>query len=158
MTLQLDDIDLKILALLQQHGRLANQELASLVGLSASPCSRRVKALEEAGFIAGYATLLNPKHFDLQLTAYIQVRLEKHSQAILDAFELAMSSYDEVLECCLLTGSDADYQLKVLVCDMEAFKRFLLEKLTTQQDIAGIRSSFVLKQVKNQTAIPLPKS
>jgi Lrp/AsnC family leucine-responsive transcriptional regulator len=158
MTLQLDNIDLTLLALLQQHGRLANQELAALVGLSPSPCSRRVRALEDAGFISGYATLLSPQKFNLHLTAYVQVKLEKHSQSILDAFELEMTGYDEVLECCLLTGSEADYQLKVLVSDMEAFKHFLLEKLTTNQDIAGIRSSFVLKQVKNQTAIPLPPS
>lgn len=157
-TMQLDKIDIKILSLLQQHGRLSNQELAALVGLSPSPCSRRVKTLEDSGIITGYATLVSPEFFNLHLTAYVQVRLEKHNQRVLNAFEQAMNHYDEVLECCLLTGSDADYQLKVLVADMEAFKHFLLEKLTTNQDIAGIRSSFVLKQAKNHTAIPLPKS
>jgi len=156
--LQLDKIDFAILKLLQSHGKLSNQELAVKIGLSPSPCSRRVKALEESGFIAGYATLLSAEHFNLSLTAYVQVRLEKHSHEILESFEARIYGYDEVLECCLLTGSDADYQLKVLVEDMGQFKVFLLDKLTTDPHIAGVHSSFVLKQVKNQTSIPLPQS
>ncbi|RTR30103.1 Lrp/AsnC family transcriptional regulator [Shewanella atlantica] len=155
--LQLDKIDFTILRLLQSHGKLSNQELAVKIGLSPSPCSRRVKALEESGFIAGYATLLSAEHFNLSLTAYVQVRLEKHSHEILESFETRIGGYDEVLECCLLTGSDADYQLKVLVEDMSQFKVFLLDKLTTDPHIAGVHSSFVLKQVKNQTSIPLPQ-
>ncbi|MBW8184602.1 Lrp/AsnC family transcriptional regulator [Shewanella nanhaiensis] len=154
--LQLDKIDLAILKLLQGQGKLSNQELAERVGLSASPCSRRVKAMEESGYIAGYATLLSAEHFNLSLTAYVQVRLEKHSQAILDSFEEKITQYDEVQECCLLTGSDADYQLKVLIADMKEFKTFLLEKLTTDPHISGVKSSFVLKQVKSKTSIPLP--
>ncbi|QFU21100.1 Lrp/AsnC family transcriptional regulator [Shewanella eurypsychrophilus] len=154
--LQLDKIDLAILRLMQSHGKLSNQELAEKVGLSASPCSRRVKALEESGVISGYATLLSAEHFQLSLTAYVQVRLEKHAKEILESFEATVSNYDEVQECCLLTGSDADYQLKVLVADMAQFKLFLLDKLTTHPHIAGIHSSFVLKQVKSQTSIPLP--
>lgn len=154
--LQLDKIDLAILTLLQSQGKLSNQELAEKVGLSASPCSRRVKAMEESGYIAGYATLLSAEHFNLSLTAYVQVRLEKHSQVILESFEDTIAGYDEVQECCLLTGSDSDYQLKVLVADMKEFKVFLLEKLTTHPHISGIKSSFVLKHVKNQTSIPLP--
>ncbi|NRD75766.1 Lrp/AsnC family transcriptional regulator [Shewanella sp. VB17] len=154
--LQLDKIDLAILQLLQRQGKLSNQELAEQVGLSASPCSRRVKQLEETGYIAGYATLLSPEHFNLSLTAYVHIRLEKHSKAILEAFEEKVSHYDEVQECSLLTGSDADYQLKVLVADMKQFKLFLLDKLTTNQHISGVKSSFVLKHVKNQTSIPLP--
>ncbi|WP_076415533.1 Lrp/AsnC family transcriptional regulator [Shewanella sp. UCD-KL12] len=154
--LQLDKIDLTILRLMQSHGKLSNQELAEKVGLSPSPCSRRVKTLEESGYISGYATLLSAEHFHLSLTAYVQVRLEKHTTEILESFESKVSSYDEVQECCLLTGSDADYQLKVLVADMNQFKLFLLDKLTTHPHIAGVHSSFVLKQVKNQTSIPLP--
>ncbi|MGL4473589.1 MAG: Lrp/AsnC family transcriptional regulator [Shewanella sp.] len=154
--LVLDKLDLQILKLMQAHGKLSNQELAEKVGLSASPCSRRVKALEEAGYIAGYATLLNPEHFNLVLTAYVQVRLDKHSGEVLDNFEAKMASYDEVQECCLLTGSDFDYQLKVLIRDMPEYKVFLLDKLTSIEHVSGVRSSFVLKQVKNQTRIPLP--
>lgn len=155
--LPLDKIDLHILKLMQLHGKLSNQELAEKVGLSPSPCSRRVKALEDAGYIAGYATLLSAEHFNLDLTAYIHVRLERHSSHLFDEFEAIISSYDEVQECSLLTGSDADYQLKVLVKDMKEFKIFLLDKLTTNTHIAGINSSFVLKQVKSQTQIPLPQ-
>lgn len=94
--LQLDKIDLAILQLLQCQGKLSNQELAERVGLSASPCSRRVKHLEETGYIAGYTTLLSAEHFNLSLTAYVQIRLEKHSKAILEAFEEKVSCYDEV--------------------------------------------------------------
>lgn len=155
-TLQLDKTDLAILRLVQGYGRLSNQELAEKVGLSPSPCSRRVKALEEAGVISGYATILSAEHFNLSLTAYVQVRLEKHTKEILRSFETVITSYDEVQECCLLTGSEADYQLKVLVKDMNQFKLFLLDKLTIHPHIAGVQSSFVLKQVKNITSIPLP--
>ncbi|WP_153913194.1 Lrp/AsnC family transcriptional regulator [Shewanella sp. TC10] len=151
----LDKIDFAILSELQQHGRLSNQELALKVNLSPSPCSRRVKALEDAGYIAGYATLLNAEHFNLALTVYIQIRLEKHTSSILNAFEADISRYDEVQECSLITGSEADYYLKVLVKDMQDYKTFLLEKLTTNPHIAGVQSSFVLKKVKSSTAIPL---
>ncbi|MCL1141374.1 Lrp/AsnC family transcriptional regulator [Shewanella gaetbuli] len=155
--MQLDQTDLKILKLLQTSGKLSNQELATKVGLSASPCSRRVKALEDAGYIAGYATLLSATHFDLALTAFIQVRLEKHNQEVLEQFETTVTAYDEVQECCLLTGSDADYQLKVLVKDMAHYKTFLLEKLTSNPHIRGVHSSFVLKHVKQKSIIPLPE-
>ncbi|WP_282167595.1 Lrp/AsnC family transcriptional regulator [Shewanella japonica] len=153
--LVLDHTDFAILSLLQTHGRLSNQDLAAKVNLSPSPCSRRVKSLEEAGYINGYATLLNPEQFNLKLTVYIQVRLAKHASDVLNAFELFISEYDEVQECCLITGSEADYQLKVLVKDMEDYKEFLLNKLTTNPHIVGIQSSFVLKKVKSTTAIPM---
>lgn len=153
--LTLDKTDLHILKLLQASGKLSNQDLAEQVGLSPSPCSRRVKALEDAGYISGYATLLNADHFKLALTVYIQVRLEKHSAAILEAFEADIALYDEVQECSLITGSEADYYLKVLVTDMQQYKVFLLDKLTTNPHIAGVNSSFVLKKVKSSTAIPL---
>ncbi len=154
--LQLDKTDLAILKLLQSKGKLSNQDLADQVGLSPSPCSRRVKALEESGFITGYATLLSPEHFNLSLAAYVQVCLEKHTPEIIEKFETKVCSYDEVLECCLLTGSDADYQLKVLVKDMNRFREFLLDKLTSLPNIGPVHSCFVLKQVKNHTRIPLP--
>ncbi|MFC1519711.1 Lrp/AsnC family transcriptional regulator [Pseudomonadota bacterium] len=154
--LTLDKTDMQILQRLQSTGKLSNQDLAAQVGLSPSPCSRRVKALEDAGFINGYATVLNAEKFNLNLTVYIQVRLEKHSSDILDAFEAEIALYDEVQECSLITGSEADYHLKVIVEDMQQYKVFLLEKLTTNTHIAGVHSSFVLKNVKSSTAIPLP--
>lgn len=153
--LTLDKIDFTILAELQKHGRISNQELAQNIGLSASPCSRRVKSLEDAGYIAGYATLLNAERFDLALTVYIQVRLEKHTSDILEAFEAEITHYEEVQECSLITGSEADYHIKVLVKDMQDYKLFLLDKLTINPSIAGVHSSFVLKKVKSSTAIPL---
>jgi len=152
---QLDQLDLAILRLIQSHGRLSNLELATKIGLSPSPCSRRVKALEEAGFIADYVTRLAADKFNLHLTAYIHVRMEKHTPAILQQFEASILDYEEVQECALITGSEADYQLKVLVQDMEHYRRFLLDKLTTNAHIAGVHSSFVLKKVKDHTAIPL---
>ncbi|ASF16758.1 Lrp/AsnC family transcriptional regulator [Shewanella xiamenensis] len=152
---KLDQLDLTILRLLQTHGRLSNLELATKVGLSPSPCSRRVKALEEAGYIADYVTRLSADKFNLHLTAYIHVRMEKHTPAILNQFEANILGYEEVQECALITGSEADYQLKVLVQDMAHFRTFLLDKLTTNVHIAGVHSSFVLKKVKEHTAIPL---
>ncbi|AGH82268.1 AsnC family transcriptional regulator [Psychromonas sp. CNPT3] len=155
-SIEIDKIDLAILKLLQTHGRLSNQELAELVGLSPSPCSRRVKALEATGFISGYATLLSARHFDLRLTAFVQVQLEKQMHNVLNDFEEKVATYDEVQECYLLTGSDADYQLKVLVEDMDAYREFILDRLLSLPFISGIKSSFVLKAVKNNTQIPLP--
>ncbi|WP_144208202.1 Lrp/AsnC family transcriptional regulator [Shewanella donghaensis] len=155
--LTLDKTDLHILKLLQSTEKLSNQDLAAQVGLSPSPCSRRVKALEDAGYITGYTTILNADKFNLALTVYILVRLDKHSSDILDAFETVISSYPEVQECSLITGSEADYHMKVIVEDMQQYKVFLLEKLTTNSHIAGVNSSFALKKVKNSTAIPLPK-
>ena len=152
---KLDQLDLTILRLLQTHGRLSNLELANKVGLSPSPCSRRVKALEEAGYIADYATRLSAEKFNLHLTAYIHVRMEKHTPDILNQFEANIIAYEEIQECALITGSEADYQLTVLVQDMAHFRTFLLDKLTTNVHIAGVHSSFVLKKVKDHTAIPL---
>ncbi|NKF50436.1 Lrp/AsnC family transcriptional regulator [Shewanella sp. WXL01] len=154
--MQLDKIDLAILKHLQLPGKLSNQELASKVGLSPSPCSRRVKALEDAGYIASYSTQLNPERFGLNLTVYIQVSLEKHNIEVLESFEQDISAMDEVQECSLITGNEADYLLKVLVADMQHYKQFLLDKLTSSVHVAGIHSSFVLKKVKNHTSIPLP--
>lgn len=151
----LDKLDLSILKLLQSHSRLSNLELAQKVGLSPSPCSRRVKALEEAGYISHYATCLTQEKFNLHLTAYVNVRMEKHTPNILNQFETNVLGYEEVQECALITGSEADYQLKVLVQDMAHFRTFLLDKLTSNVHIAGVHSSFVLKKVKNNTAIPL---
>lgn len=152
----LDKTDIAILRLLQTQGRMANQDLAAAVGLSPSPCSRRVKALEEGGYIQSYAAILAPSHFDLNLTVHIQVRMERHTQEILAGFERQVLNYPEVLECSLLTGSESDYLLKVMVKDMDAYRAFLLDKLTSNAHIAGVHSSFVLKQVKSHTPLPIP--
>jgi len=153
--LKLDRLDRKILTLMQQDGRISNLDLAERVGLSPSPCSRRVKALEEAGFIKGHVTLLDPERLNLKLTAYIHITLDKHTPERLDGFNQAIGEMPEVLECALITGSDADYQLTVMVPDMEHYQQFLLGKLTRLEGVTGVRSSFVLRQVKQHTALPL---
>ena len=155
MSLKLDRIDRHILTLLQQDARISNLELAELVGLSPAPCSRRVKALEEMGLIRGQVTLLCPERLNLKLTAYIHVTVDKHTPERLQQFNQAILEMTEVLHCALITGNDADYQLMVMVTDMADYQRFLLEKLTCLEGVTGVRSSFVLQQVKQQTALPL---
>nr|WP_295836208.1 Lrp/AsnC family transcriptional regulator [uncultured Azospirillum sp.] len=150
----LDRIDRKILAVLQQDGRLPNNELAERVGLSPSPCLRRVKALEEAGVIARYVALVDPASVDLPVNIFVNVSLERQVEARLDGFEAAVMARPEVLECYLMTG-DADYLLRVVVPDLASYERFLKEHLTRIPGVANIRSSFALKQVRYRTALPL---
>ncbi|GAA3526535.1 Lrp/AsnC family transcriptional regulator [Zobellella aerophila] len=153
--LQLDRTDRRILELMQRNGRISNLELAERVGLSPSPCSRRVKALEEAGLIADHVTLLDAARLGLSLQAYIHISLDRHTPDRFEAFDKAMADFPEVLECDLITGTDADYQLKVVVRDMEHYQQFLLGKLTRLEGVTGVRSSFVLRRIKRETALPL---
>lgn len=150
----LDRIDRKILSALQEDGRLPNNELAERVGLSPSPCLRRVKALEEAGVIARYVALVDPASVDLPVNIFVSVSLERQVEARLDGFEAAVMARPEVLECYLMTG-DADYLLRVVVPDLASYERFLKEHLTRIPGVASIRSSFALKQVRYRTALPL---
>ena len=150
----LDDIDLEILKQLQDNARITNLDLASAVNVSPSPCSRRVCALEESGVIQRYVTLLDPASVDLPVSVFINVSLEKQVEHALDIFENAIKQRPEVMECYLMTGN-ADYLLRVVVSDLEAYKRFVLEHLTRIPGVAGIKSSFSLKQVKYGTALPL---
>ena len=150
----LDRIDRKILGALQEDGRLPNNELAERVGLSPSPCLRRVKALEEAGVIARYVALVDPASVDLPVNIFVSVSLERQVEARLDGFEAAVMARPEVLECYLMTG-DADYLLRVVVPDLASYERFLKEHLTRIPGVASIRSSFALKQVRYRTALPL---
>ncbi len=149
-----DDIDRRILAALQVNARMSNAELADRVGLSPSPCLRRVRALEEAGVIKRYATLLEPAALGLPISVFVQVSLERQVEHALDAFEKAMLDRPEVMECYLMTG-DADYLLRVVVSDLTAYERFLKDHLTRVPEIASIKSSFALNQVKYATALPL---
>ena len=152
----LDATDWKILRELQRHGRLTNVELASRVGLSPPPCLRRVQALEKAGVIAGYRALLDPLELGLTVSVFIQVTLERQVESALEVFERAIQARPEVMECYLMTG-DADYLLRVVVSDVQALERFILDFLTRIHGVGNIRSSFALKQVKYQTALPLPQ-
>jgi len=151
----LDNYDKHILDILQQEGRISNQELAERIGLSPSPCLRRVRALEEAGIIAGYRALLDAKALGLSLIAFISISMDRHTPERFENFEARIAAMPEVLECSLITGRDADYQLKVIVRDMDAFQELLLHKLTRIEGVSGVHSSFVLRQVVERTALPL---
>src|SRR3954451_15704415 len=151
----MDAIDLRILARLQQNARISNVELARAVNLSPSPCLARVRALEGAGYIDRYVTLLDAKKLGLGVSVLVQVTLEKQIEPALETFEKAVRERPEVMECYLMTG-DADYLLRVLVADVPAFERFILEFLSRVPGVGNIKSSFALKQVKYQTALPLP--
>lgn len=150
-----DRYDIRILDTLQHHGRMPNQELADAIGLSPSPCLRRVRALEEDGIIAGYVALLNARKLGLSLMAFIQISMDRHTPERFAAFEAAISTHPEVLECHLITGQSADYLLKVMVKDMEGYQQFLLNKVTRIEGVTGVHSSFVMKSPVNTTALPL---
>ena len=150
-----DAIDRKILDRLQEDARLSNVELARAVNLSPSPCLARVRRLEESGLIRRYVTLLDPVKLGLTVSVLVQVTLEKQIEPALEAFEKAIRARPEVMECYLMTG-DADYLLRVVVPDVQAFERFILDFLSRVPGVGNIKSSFALKQVKYQTALPLP--
>jgi Lrp/AsnC family leucine-responsive transcriptional regulator len=152
----LDAIDQRILARLQQDGRLSNAELAEKVGLSSSPCWRRVKALEEAGVIKGYAAMLDARSVGLSVNVFVSVSLSTQNEKSLKDFERAAAERPEVMECYLMTG-DSDYLLRVVVPDLEAYERFVMD-FTKIVGIAQIRSSFALRAVKQGTALPLAVS
>ena len=154
--LMLDATDWKILSLLQRDARLSNVELARAVGLSPSPCLARVRALEQAGYIARYVSLLDPLKVGLRVSVFIQVALEKQIESALEVFEKAIRDRPEVMECYLMTG-EADYLLRVLVSDLQALEHFILNFLSRVPGVGKIKSSFALKQVKYQTALPLPE-
>ncbi len=155
LAMLLDTIDWKILALLQSDARISNVELANKVGLSASPCLNRVRALETSGFISRYVSLLDPVRVGLKVSVFIQVTLEKQIESALETFERAIRERPEVMECYLMTG-DADYLLRVIVPDLQALEKFILGFLSRVPSVGNIKSSFALKQVKYQTALPLP--
>ena len=152
--MDLDAIDRKILAALQADGRLSNVDLAERVGLSASPCLRRVRMLENAGIIDRYVALIDQGSVGLPVSVFISIKLEHQQEEDLDRFEAEVSTYPEVLECYLMTGTQ-DYLLRVVVADLAAYERFLKTKLTRVQNVASIESSFALKQVKYTNVLPL---
>ncbi len=153
--MELDKYDRLILEALQRDGRISNQELADSISLSPSPCLRRVRALEESGLIDGYVALLNARKLGLTLMAFIQISMDKHTPDRFDTFEKLVNDYPEVLECHLITGQSADYLLKVIVKDMDAYQQFLLQKLTRIEGVSGVHSSFVLKSPVDKTALPV---
>ena len=150
----LDAIDRKILAALQEDGRKPIAELAEQVGLSPSPCLRRVRILEKAGVIARYVAVLDQQSVGLPVSVFVSIKLESQREEALDRFAKSIQRWPEVLECYLMTGP-RDYLLRVVVADLAAYERFLKQKLTRLSGIGSIESSFALEQVKYTNVLPL---
>ena len=154
----LDKLDKGILRLLQQNGRETYDVIGEQVGLSASAVLRRVKRLEEAGVIDHYVALVKPEAVGLGLTAYLNVRLEKHTERHkrnpMDLFRASVQAWPEVVECAALTG-DMDYLLRVVVQDMAHYSRFIMDTLLKHPSVQDCKTSFVLDRVKATTAVPV---
>ncbi len=155
MKITLDRIDKHILRLMQSNGRISNLELAEQVGLSPTPCSRRVKRLEDSGIIDRHVTLLNPETLGLSLTAIIGISMDRHTPDRFEAFEKAIAHMPEIIECNIVTGQAADFLVKAVVKDMRHYEKFLLGHLTRLKGVTGVHSSFVLRQLINKTELPV---
>lgn len=152
--IMLDALDLKILDHLQRDGRMTNQQLSEDIGLSPSPCLRRVRQLEENGIIDGYVALVSPDAIGLTVTAFVRIRLDQQDDSHLTAFEAEIATFPEVMECYLMTG-EADYQLRVLVGSLREFEDFLRHKLTRIRGVSQLTTSFALRPVVYRTALPV---
>lgn len=150
----LDRFDRRILEELQRDGRISNQALAERVGLSPSPCLRRVRALEESGLISGYRALVDAKRLGYRLMALLHIAMDKHTPERFANFEARIAALPEVQECLLITGQAADYQLKIMVEDMDDYQRLLLQHITRIEGVTGAHSSFVLRQVLSDRVLP----
>ncbi len=151
--MQLDALDRQILAHLQADGRMSNQELSERIGLSPSPCLRRLRQLEAEGVIQRYVALVDPETVGLGVTAFVRVRLDQQDDRHLAVFEAAVAEIPEVMECYLMTG-EADYQLRVLVGSLGEFEDFLRHRRTRIAGVAQVTSSFALRPVVYKTALP----
>ncbi len=151
---QIDAKDGRIIRELQRHGRLTNLELAERVNLSPSPCLRRVRLLEEAGVITGYSADVDPRAYGLRITAFIRITLQRHDRAAVHRFEEQVRGIDEILDCYLLTG-EADYLLRVMVSDLEAYEQFVRNRLHGIPGISSIMTSLVYGTVKSSRIFPL---
>lgn len=149
-----DDYDLRIIDELQRDGRATNQALADRIGLSPSPCLRRVRRLEKANVISRYVALINPEPIGLTVTAFVRVRLGQQSDRHLAAFESRIAELPEVMECYLMTG-ESDYQLRILVASLTEFEDFLRHKLTGIDGVSQVTSSFALRPIVYRTALPM---
>lgn len=153
--MKIDRYDRQILHILQKEGRVSNQDLAEKIGLSQSPCLRRVRTLEENGLILGYHAIVDARKLGLTLMALIHISLDKHTSERFDKFETEIKNMPQVLGCLLITGQDADYQLKVVVKDMEAYQNLLLGKITRIAGVTGVHSSFVMREVVSRTILDI---
>jgi Lrp/AsnC family leucine-responsive transcriptional regulator len=156
--MKLDTMDRRILRLLQTDGKATYDQLAERIGLSPSATLRRVKRLEDSGVISGYVALVRAQEVGLGLTAYINVRMEKHSgsdkRSPMDVFGAAVQTWPEVVECVSLTG-EMDYLLRVVVSDMDHYSRFVMDTLLRHPSVQDCKTSFVLNLVKATTALPV---
>lgn len=154
---QLDEIDWKILAELQENGRITNVDLAARVGISAPPCLRRVRALEETGIIEGYFAELNEKSLGFELMAFAQVSLHSQSEQDLIAFEEACRAWGLVRACYMLSG-EVDFILHCVAPDLSAFQNFIIQDLTATENVAGVKTSLVIRCAKRLAKAPLEKN
>jgi Lrp/AsnC family leucine-responsive transcriptional regulator len=152
---EFDKLDKRILRELQIDGSISNTDLAERVGLSATPCARRVKRMQDEGLIQGQVFILNASQLGLKLSALVQVSMDRHTPDRFERFEAEIKKYPQVVECLLITGQSADYQLKVIVPDMDFYQEFLLNILTRIEGVADVHSSFILRKVLDTTALPL---
>jgi DNA-binding Lrp family transcriptional regulator len=152
--LRLDHIDIHILSLLQDKGRITNVDIADKVGISAPPCLRRVKSLEDVGYIKGYHAVLNHEALGYNVIVFSHVKLHSHSDTDLSAFQDLIQTWEEVRECYMLAG-DTDFLLKIVAEDWDAYQRFLTTKLTQAANVAHVKSSLAIRQNKNAPGIPL---
>ncbi len=155
--MKLDDIDRRLLGALQENGRLPVTDLAEKIGLTTSPCLRRLKILEQAGIIRGYAALVDQQKVGLPVSVFVSVKLEMQREEALERFEAAIRDCPEVVECYLMTGP-RDYLLRVVAQDLSAYERFLKQTLTRVEGVASIESSFALTQVKYSNVLPIARS
>jgi len=150
----LDDLDRKIIVALQLDARLTTLQLAEKVGLSASPCARRVRLLEAAGVITGYVAVVDQQEVGLPVSVFASVKLERQREEELDRFARSVAQWPEVLDCYLMTGA-RDFLMRIVVRDLESYERFLKEKLTRLEGVASIESSFALGHVKRSNMLPI---
>lgn len=152
---KLDKIDQRILHDLQANGRITNVELARRAGISAPPCLRRVRALEEAGYVRGYHAEIEPKALGFTVSAFVQVGLDSQAETDLEEFERLISAWPEVRECHMLAG-ETDFLLKVVAEDWDAYQRFLTEKLTPAPHVAHVKSALSIRTSKYKPGVPIP--
>ncbi len=152
--LALDHIDNRILAELQDDGRMTNVELAQRVGLTAPPCLRRVKALEQGGYIEGFHAALNATRLGYTITVFAMVSLKSQAESDLKAFEDHIAGLDPVRECHMLNG-EIDFMLKIVARDLQEFQTFLTSSLTTAPNVAGVKTSLTIRSSKNRPGVPV---
>lgn len=144
---KLDEIDHKIMQILQQNARISNLELAELVNLSPTPCARRVKNLEEIGIVTGYHAHTNTQKLGYQLSVFIGISMDKHTAERFANFEQKVRAFEEVISCSIVTGRSEDYLIKAVVRDMAHYEEFLLHRLNRIEGVAQVHTSFELREV-----------